>query len=219
MIRKLGLLLVAGAAAIGLARPAVAATVIDPVGDYLPTYRGPQQPDLDVTEFSVFFNPSLSTFLLQTTMAGPIDTSIGGFYVIGANTGTGPNNFASLGLSGVTFNQAIVVQKNGTGTVGVNALPAGSVTIDGRVLNVTVPLSLLPTTGFAPINYGFNMWPRTNAPGITGNPAISDFAPDNGILAVSAPVPEPASWTLMILGLGVVGWSLRRRGQPTLRTV
>lgn len=34
---------------------------------------------------------------------------------------------------------------------------------------------------------------------------------------VSSPVPEPASWALAILGMGAVGWSLRRR-QASIRS-
>jgi hypothetical protein len=143
-------------------------------------------------------------------MAGAIDATLPGLYAIGVNTGTGPNSFASIGLAGVRFNQVIVVQKAGTAAVSGNSLPAGSVTIAGNLLSVLVPLSLLPTTGFDPESYGFNIWPRSGAP---GNGAISDFSPDNATVAAAA--PEPASWLMMIVGFGLLGFQMRRR--PVLK--
>ncbi|UAK26659.1 PEPxxWA-CTERM sorting domain-containing protein [Sphingomonas nostoxanthinifaciens] len=139
-------------------------------------------------------------------MAGPIDPSLPGFYAIGVNTGTGPASFASIGLPGVRFNQVIAVQKAGTAVVSGSSLPAGSVTIVGDLLSVVVPLSLLPSTGFAPEAYGFNIWPRSGA---GGTEVISDFAPDNA--TVAAAVPEPAGWMMMILGFGVLGIRMRSR--------
>jgi hypothetical protein len=83
-----------------------------------------------------------------------------------------------------------------------------------------VPVSLLPSTGFAPQNYGFNIWPREGAV-VTNNSQITDFAPNNALLAVTGvftPVPEPASWLMMILGFGVIGGVLRfRRDRRTGR--
>jgi hypothetical protein len=128
------------------------------------------------------------------------------------NTGTGPNNFAAIGLAGVRFNQVIAVQKAGTAVVSGNSLPAGSVTIAGNLLSVIVPLSLLPSTGFDPESYGFNLWPRSGA---GGTQVISDFAPDNATISAAAAVPEPASWLMMILGFGLLG--ARMRGRRVLK--
>lgn len=94
--------------------------------------------------------------------------------------------------------------KTGAADLGGNPLTA---TISGDSLSLVVPLALLPSTGFKPNQYAFNIWPRNG-----GDPAnnfqISDFAPDNANLAA---VPEPATWAVMILGLGLAGGVLRRR--------
>lgn len=193
------------AASLSAATPALATTVLDPVGDFAPTYTGPHQADLDVVSLSVTYNSVQSMFLVQSTMAGAINPALGGFYVIGVNTGTGVNSFASIGLPGVKFNRVIVVQKNGTAAVNGTALPRGSVLISGSTLSFTVPLSLLPTTGFSPLQYGFNIWPRSGAGGTN---VISDFAPDNATIAA---VPEPGAWAMMIGGFAVLGAMLRRR--------
>ena len=190
------------------ASPALATTVTDPVGDFAPTYTGPLDADLDVTSFTVQYLTGSSTFQLSATFAGLIDTAKLGFYVIGANTGTGTNSFAAIGLGNVRFNQAIVIQKDGSAAIAGVALPAGSVTIAGNGFTALVPLSRLPPTGFVPADYGFNLWPRTAVAGITGNAAISDFAPNNATIASS---PEPSTWAMLVLGFGAVGIAMRRR--------
>ena len=73
-----------------IASPAFAsATVSDPVGDILPSFVGTGSPDLDVTSFSVSLNSAATTFTLGAVLAGDIDPSLAGFYVIGVNTGAG----------------------------------------------------------------------------------------------------------------------------------
>jgi hypothetical protein len=207
--------LLLGAVAIGLAGAAQATTVTDPTGDYLTSYTGPHQADLDVTSLSVMFNASTDSFLVQSTMAGLIDTTLPGFYVIGINTGTGAGPFGAIGAPDVLFNQAIAVQKNGTATIGGTALTPGSVTIGGNALSVVIPLSLLPTTGFDPLQYGFSIWPRSAVTG--GLPTISDFAPDNATVAAGGAVPEPANWMMMLGGFGLIGGALRHQRRAKLR--
>jgi hypothetical protein len=206
-----------GVAAFGLATAAQAqsSSVNDATGDFLASYTGPHQADLDVTSLSVTYNASTTSFLIQSTFAGAIDPSLPGFYAIGVNTGTGAGPFASIGAPDVKFNQVIAVQKAGTATVGATSLSPGSVLIGGNALTVMIPLSLLPTTGFDPAHYAFNIWPRSGPTGGLG--AISDFAPNNATLA-AAPVPEPAAWAMMLGGFGLIGGTLRRR-RTSLRFV
>ena len=204
-----------GAVLIGLAGAAQATTISDPTGDYLTSYTGPHQADLDVTSLSVMFNASTDSFLLQSTMAGLIDATLPGFYVIGINTGTGTGPFGSIGAPDVLFNQAIAVQKNGTATIGATALAPGSVTIGGNALSVVIPLSLLPSTGFDPAHYGFSIWPRSGTTG--GLATISDFAPDNATVAAAGAVPEPANWMMMLGGFGLIGSALRQRRGAQVR--
>ena len=197
-------LLAAGAVlALAAAAPAHATAIVDPTGDFLPSFIGPNDADLDVTAFSVTFDDVAMAFNFNATLAGDIDPSRAGLYVIGANTGTGTiRPFAGIGAPNVIFNHAIVVQK--TGVAGVSGNPLTAV-IDGNSFSVVVPLAFLPSTGFAPERYGFNLWPRV---GFGANNQISDFAPDNGNIAT---IPEPSTWAFLILGFGAVGAALRRR--------
>jgi hypothetical protein len=84
-------------------------------------------------------------------------------------------------------------------------LAAGSVTSSGSTITGVVPFSMLLTTGFAPANYLYNLWPRV---GLATNDQIADFAPNASSFAAS--VPEPAAWALMILGFAMTGAALRR---------
>ena len=189
---------------------AQAVTVSDPTGDFLPSFAGPNDADLDVTSFSVTYNAQSQVFTLGAVFAGVIDPNKAGRYVFGVNTGKGAlAPFAAIGQALVTFDQVVVINKNGTGTVGAIALPINDIVIIGNQLIAKVALNLLPPTTafFAPENYGWNLWPR-NA--VAGNAGISDFAPNNAILQISA-IPEPGTWMMAIAGLGVAGISLRRR--------
>jgi hypothetical protein len=185
--------------------PILAETVSDAVGDFLPGFIGPNSPDLDVTSFSVDFDGT--NFNIGASFAGTIDSSVVGFYVIGVNTGTGViRPFASVGQPNVIFNQAAVVRKDGTGVLGAITLDPASIVISGDSFTLALPLALLPTTGFDPFHYGFNIWPRV---ALGNNNQISDFSPENATLDVA--VPEPASWAMLVAGFGLLGAALRRR--------
>lgn len=179
-----------------------ATTITDPVGDILPSFLGAQAGDLDVTSFSVGFNDATQIFSLSATLAGAIDPTGGALYVIGVDTGAGPiAPFANIGAPNVRFNQVVLVRNDGTASVGATALTAA---VNGDTFTVDVPLSALPSTGFAPDRYGFNLWPRV---GLGLNSQISDFAPDNSLVSA---VPEPGTWALMISGVALTGFALRR---------
>jgi hypothetical protein len=189
--------------------PAVAATAFDATGDILPTFVGTATPDLDVTSFSVSFNSITNTFLLGASFAGPIDSTLPGVYVIGVDTGAGAiRPFANIGEPNVVFDQALIIQKDGSVTLGANTLSA---TVVGNLFTLSVPGNLFTSTGAAPGDFGFNIWPRI---AFGNNNQITDFAPDNALLTannalLTPAVPEPATWLMMILGFGVVGGSIR----------
>jgi len=205
--------IVCGIVALGCASAAQATSIPDPTGDFLVSYTGPHQADLDVTSLSVSFNSSTDSFLLQSTMAGMINSALPGFYVIGVNTGTGTiAPFGSIGAGNVRFNQAVIVQKDGTAAIGATPLAAGSVAIGGNALSLILPLALLPSTGFEPGHYSFNIWPRNSGPG--GLATISDFAPNNSDLSAA---PEPVSWAMMLGGFGAIGGAMRRHRNARVR--
>lgn len=192
------------------AAPAQAATWVDPAGDWVTGYAGPLNADLDVKSFSVDYDAGTQVFTLTSVMQGAINFSTVGVYVIGVNTGTGPSRpFAAIGNPNVIFNQAITIRKDGTGSIGATALDPATIVFLGDTITLKIALGLMPSTGFTPQQYGFNIWPRSATSGAN---VISDFGPDNANLTVTglAPVPEPASWMLLLSGFGMLGATMRR---------
>ena len=187
--------------------------IVDPAGDILPTYAGnpATSGDLDVLSAFATYNPGNNNFTLSARMNGSIGATAGGFYVWGVNRGgAGPNaTFAANGINNVLFNSAILLQQNGTGSIGGNALPLGSVTILGDVITAIVNASLLPSTGFTSDKYTWNIWPRNGNAG-TGFAQITDFAPNNSNFASELVVAAPPSLAIVALGLGLLAWRRRQ---------
>jgi hypothetical protein len=103
----------------------------------------------------------------------------------------------------VKFDSVVALFANQTGSfidivngTPPQSLPAGSVKVNGDTISATVPLSMIPSEGFASQNYTWNFWPEA----ILASPRyVSDFAPDarNATLTV---VPEPSSVLLFVFG-------------------
>lgn len=199
-------------AAIGIMTATSAAAVpsIDAAGDFIASYTGPANADLDVLSSQVLLRSGIFDF--TATLGGDIGLTPGGFYVFGVNRGVGTARFGAIATN-VLFDSVVVINNDGTGFARdllngtTTALSPGAITLSGASLSALVDASLLPSAGFATQDYAYNLWPRSPGPGIA---TIADFAPDNGNAAISS-VPEPGAWAMLIAGFGVVGASARRR--------
>lgn len=207
--------LIIAAAAIAAA-PASAAT--DPTGDFLGTYIGPQNGDLDILDVSAVFDGN--GYTLTATLGGAPFATANTVLAWGINRGGGTALFQVLGAPpavgpSVLFDSLLVLFPDGTGRAVVNPGPASIITpiaggmISGNVISGTIPLSLLPSTGFAAEDYTFTLWTRRriNPAFDTNNTEIADFAPTISAQAV----PEPGTWALLIAGFGSMGTAMRRR--------
>jgi hypothetical protein len=76
---------------------------------------------------------------------------------------------------------------------------AGSSTVTGTTLNFTLP----PGPYF--------LQATATAPGPGGSPFLTTGGADFTIGLFAAPVPEPGTWLLAILGVAMIGWAARRR--------
>lgn len=201
--------LVLAAALLSVSAPLHAAPLADPAGDFVPSYTGPQNADLDVLSSELRLEDGVFDF--RATLAGAIGTTPGGLYVFGVDRGQGTARFGAL-ATGVLFDAVVVINSSGTGFVRdllaavTTNLVATAIDLDGASLSAFVDAALLPSTGFEASDYTYNLWPRSPTPG----QSIADFAPDNSNNGVTN-VPEPAGWALMIGGLGILGAAARRR--------
>ncbi len=206
--------LAAFALAVGLAPSATATVIADPAGDFLATYTGPQGADLDVTSLKI--GMSGGNLNVHTVLNGNVGLTPGGFYVYGVNRGAGVAGFAALGLDRVLFDSVVIIRQDRSGTIVIGGVPtviANFATFASNMIDFTIDPALLPSTGFTPDRYGWNLWPR--APG-GGFANISDFAPNNATIAA---VPELASWAMMLSGFALAGGILRRRPSHTRRVI
>lgn len=216
-----------------------ATTVLDPVGDILPSFDATTDPvpDLDVVSASARF--TARNIILSATMAGDIGLNDEGFYVWGIDRGAGTDLLANANPTkltdatppvgqGVSFDTFITMRNDGTSdivflgpvdhvtdptnTIPVTnfiQLPAGAFTVSGKTISITLARDLFPSQGFDFADFRYSIWPRYE--NIVNNGTITDFAPDHSTFTASLAVPEPASWTLMIGGFGLAGASLRSR--------
>lgn len=191
-----------------------AAPTIDPAGDFIASYTGPRNADLDVLSSRVTLKSGVFNF--AATFGDDIATTPGGFYVFGIDRGAGTARFGAL-ATGVLFDSVVIINNDGTGLArdllsGVTTIVSPSaISFTGASLSAFVDVALLPSAGFAPGDYTYNLWPRSPGAGIA---TIADFAPDNANAAIAA-VPEPASWALLIAGFGLVGAVARRHRLPS----
>lgn len=211
MVRSKTALLAGALFALLAGAPAYATVVTDPANDFIPTFTGAKSGDLDV--LSAFATFDGTAFHIGATLNGNVGTLPTSLYVFGFNRGAGTSNFAAIGLPNVIFDSVITL--TGAGVTGGRdlvantalTLPAGSTRISGASFQIDVPVSLLPSQGFAPLQYQVNLWPR-DASAPAGNGQIADFAPDAQDFPVSA-VPEP--WSISAIPAGLLALALFRR--------
>ena len=190
---------------------AQAAPVADAVNDFIPTFTGVHNGDLDVLSLSAVFD---GAFHLTAVMNGKIGTTDPSIFTFGIDRGAGTAGFAAIGETGVTFDSVLTVTGAGVtgGRLGATAfaLPVGAAHIYGDTLTMDLAASFLPSTGFQPENYRISFWTRDSSQ--AGTAGLADFAPDNSTVQIST-VPEPDTYAMLLAGLGLFGFVAHRRKQ------
>jgi hypothetical protein len=193
------------AAALVLAANAHAVT--DVSGDFLAGYTGSRDAAFDVLSADVGFNAATNEFVFSATAAGAIAGVNGAAYVFGLDAGgdtVAP--FTPVGLPGAVFNRTVTLRANGT--AGVGATPITEQIVGNRIF-ATVSASLLPSNGRAFKDYTWTVWSIDS--NVAGLGRLADFAPDANINV--AAVPEPATYGMLLAGLGMLGMVARRRAR------
>jgi hypothetical protein len=140
----------------------------------------------------------------------------------GFNITPGGSQWADVNGGTLTFNFASPITSFGAHLTGVNL--ADSIQVNGSTV-VSVPVtstalgdggvSFLGFTGSAPVTQVIIV---ANGP-LPGDPGllVSDTIGVDNVqyTAWDAPVPEPATWTVMLLGIGAIGGALRRASPAT----
>jgi hypothetical protein len=193
----------------------VPAAFSDPVGDFLPTYTGPQLPGMDVVAHEVVVLEDQGRVIFSGRMDGPIapTQAIGGLYLFGLNRGQGTPRFLGgtppIGPN-VLWDCLVIINPNGNGRVNnqvagvVTLLNPADIHINGNEFTASVPLSLLmPAATRPPQEWTYNLWPR-NSTNIGQNTAVADLAPDDGNSPVQTVAPA------RVAGVAVNGGSAQR---------
>jgi hypothetical protein len=158
-------------------------------GTFYKDYAGPQRPGISAIGADGSFSTSAQTITVVAKMAGPVFAGGPNYYVWGFDRGAASNTTAPFpDEPAVKFDAVLVVTAdpaNGTTLTGVINLlngatpqPVSPVLAAADTIQVTFPAAMLPTTGAAPAQYTWNLWPRS---GLGGTPAaqIASFIPDN----------------------------------------
>lgn len=152
--------------------------------------------------------------------------------IVGAVSGTTANISGSATLVGTAGNQSFSTPLGGyitSGVVDAVATPTpaylppmtlmvpltnialtgvsnGTLVSDGSIETLTIPFSVIAE---------FTVLVPVNANGVVGTTTLSMIRHVTGELIAVRPVPEPETYAMLLAGLGLVGWAVRRRQAKT----
>jgi hypothetical protein len=162
---------------------------------FYPLYTGPQRPDLNgiqATGYTSAGNLILNGWVDGPIQAHPQTTADGAIYTFVIDRG-GSSKFGpfpgrphirfdtvvqiSVTPSGVSASLALNNPQTNQPGAPAKALPSSSVSIDGNHVQISVPLSKLPSTGYATNQWNVNFYTRNPAQPANFH-SIASFTPE-----------------------------------------
>ena len=171
----------------------------------------------------------------ETPTVNGVSYSDGGDTALTGGAGYEANGGAFGYANAVDGNQILHLQGTGTATLSVNDLLAGSLYTLSFFAAARPGYGALPVSvsfgdtllgQFTPTSNDFTQFTDFNflATGTTGSITFAGLNDDSTLdlntgidaVSVSAAVPEPATWAMMIVGFGLAGYAMRRRTRATV---
>lgn len=166
-------------------------------GLFFAPFIGLKRPALDPIEATGEFSAANNTLTFTALAAGPIATGQDNYFAWGIDRG----NAAIAPFTGepnVKFNALLVVEAQAEGGLNVSInlgkglpftqLPASDARIDGNKITVSIPATVLPSTGLQPSGMLWNLWTQDQLQAVT--PHVAAFIPDNQMVPL-LPGNEP----------------------------
>jgi hypothetical protein len=129
----------------------------------------PHNGDLDVVAANVTLDGS--NFEFTATMNAVLGLTPDAVYVFGINRGRGKAKFGNIAAGDVLFDSTFVINQNAVGVVNdlinhtsTTISGVGAVKLVGFTISGVIPVSDLPSEGFSPSEYQYNIWPELGAP-------------------------------------------------------
>jgi uncharacterized protein (TIGR03118 family) len=159
--------------------------IVKKIPHFYEDYKGPKLAQLNSVAAAGELKPD-GSFEFIGVNQGALDPKVAATYVFGIDRNgklpTGPFNkrpdirFDALIEVSVKPGQATTASVIDLAKHTTTSLPQGSFSAEGRVIAVTVPGSLLPSTGLPPSQFRFNYWPENPDPALKEQ--IASFTPE-----------------------------------------
>jgi hypothetical protein len=166
--------------------------IVTKTAHFYPFYTGPKLAELNAVSASGVLTKQ-GNFVFTGTNKGRIDQAPA-VYVWGIDRSGNLSSGPFTARPNVKFDAVVVVTLDQSlqprafvvdvTTEAMTNLPAGSASIHGKTVSVTVPASVLPSTGLALAQYRFNYWPEDGGP--PGSSSVASFAPESTTVQVGA---------------------------------
>jgi hypothetical protein len=156
-------------------------------GTFYKDYTGPQRASIDAIGADGSFSTGAQTITVVGKMAGPVLDGNTNYYVWGFDRGGAAAGAAPFpDEPNIKFNAVLLVTANANGTLtavvnllnGAPPQPAVVTLSAPDTIQAAFAAAQMPSTGFTPDKYVWNLWPRS-AVGGSATAQIASFIPDN----------------------------------------